>query len=41
MVVPAAIVLTTVVGWSPARVLLLAAAVGFAWPARPVEKRAT
>jgi chromate transporter len=40
LVVGGAILLTRLVGWSPARVLLLAALVGLAWPAAPARVRA-
>jgi chromate transporter len=40
LVVGGAIALTRLFGWSPARVQLLAALVGVAWPAAPERKRA-
>jgi chromate transporter len=41
VVVPGAVALTTWGGWSPVRVLLLAAAIGLIWPAREVAKKAS
>jgi chromate transporter len=40
LVIPGAIALTTWAGWSPVRVLLVAAAVGLLWPAREDSKKA-
>lgn len=41
VIVPGAVALATWAGWSPVRVLLLAAAVGVLWPAREDGKKAS